>query len=913
MSTNSAENLYKLLEREITKIKGKKLKCLSNSSHEASSFCCSCDNFICDECIKSHEKNHEIIKLDSKFNETKKKLDRYKELSSVFNDFNTGKFKKIEIDTNITKTSINKMDELINKLKEIKKNMIKSFELRISLVKKYNKEKEKDQNEQIQNNQIKFEELKTDELSDIDKNINNIKEEQETGKYLVQFYKLLENNIKINEKNLPYSDYDKINKKTNELNNIIVEQTKKIYKSCNGFFPIIDKKFSETDFIFSKIICKNLNISTNEYNNQMRMLNIKVEVDSMKKDKEEETGDNELIYKTQIFKKKKNNINPEENKTNTKVVEKIVEKPVEKIVEKPVEKIVEKIVEKPVEKIVEKIVEKPVEKIVEKVVEKPVEKIVEKIVEKPVEKIVEKIVEKPVEKIVEKIVEKPVEKVVEKPMEKIVEKPVEKTVEKIITKYKFLKNQLIIDNRVSSFNIEGSLNDNDDDNNNNIIEQKEEIDNDNNDNNENKEENLNDNNNNLNINDVIQNDNDNKNNNIINSKSIKKKELNNSSIFIDSFEVFTSEKCEEFINSGVVGNDFFNEIKTIKDLKSNEIAVIKESKNNLEKESQIQKYTKTCLHKINELKKKITILSTPKSIIKKELKIFSQKEMNLIEIISPKKDSNSLNIFNPYMNELEEILIPEKYKFSKNFAYINLLPYCYITGGIKIDENGEKLELSQFFAIRRNENKLFEFVNLPEMIESKSNHCMVELKYLNGIGVIGGTDTNDCEVFSFKKNKWESLPDLNNIRENSSCCILNDKYLYCFFGYDNKECKFQDSIEKLNLKSKESWEVITPTGPKVHMKRKASSCLYYNLKDKNYILIVGGINSLKNECDDCLIYNEKENKIERINNALPFKCSFVQNSYNILCSGYFANFTVDSMIIQYQQNGQIFFGIRKEN
>lgn len=68
------------------------------------------------------------------------------------------------------------------------------------------------------------------------------------------------------------------------------------------------------------------------------------------------------------------------------------------------------------------------EKVIEKIVEKPVEKIVEKIVEKPVEKIVEKIVEKPVEKIVEKIVE--VEKIIE------VEKPVEIAVpeKKIITK-----------------------------------------------------------------------------------------------------------------------------------------------------------------------------------------------------------------------------------------------------------------------------------------------------------------------------------------------------------------------------------------------------------------------------------------------------------------------------------------------
>lgn len=63
-----------------------------------------------------------------------------------------------------------------------------------------------------------------------------------------------------------------------------------------------------------------------------------------------------------------------------KIVEKIVEVPVEKIVEVPVERIVEKIVEVPVEKIVEKIVEVPVEKVVVKEVEvdKPVEKIVER-------------------------------------------------------------------------------------------------------------------------------------------------------------------------------------------------------------------------------------------------------------------------------------------------------------------------------------------------------------------------------------------------------------------------------------------------------------------------------------------------------------------------------------------------------
>ena len=89
------------------------------------------------------------------------------------------------------------------------------------------------------------------------------------------------------------------------------------------------------------------------------------------------------------------------------------------------------------------------EKVVERVVEVPVEKIVEKIVEVPVEKIVEKVVEVPVEKIVEKEVVKEV------PVEKIVEVPVEKIVEKIVvdeTRVKELEEMLAAATRVAGEN-----------------------------------------------------------------------------------------------------------------------------------------------------------------------------------------------------------------------------------------------------------------------------------------------------------------------------------------------------------------------------------------------------------------------------------------------------------------------------
>ena len=85
----------------------------------------------------------------------------------------------------------------------------------------------------------------------------------------------------------------------------------------------------------------------------------------------------------------------------------------------------------------------------------PEPKVIEKIVEVPVEKIVEKIVEVPVEKIVEKevIKEVPVEKIVEK--EVIKEVPVEKIVEKVVvdeTRVKELEEMLAAATRVAGEN-----------------------------------------------------------------------------------------------------------------------------------------------------------------------------------------------------------------------------------------------------------------------------------------------------------------------------------------------------------------------------------------------------------------------------------------------------------------------------
>ena len=493
--------------------------------------------------------------------------------------------------------------------------------------------------------------------------------------------------------------------------------------------------------------------------------------------------------------------------------------------------------------------------------------------------------------------EKPVEKIVEK----IVEKSADNNGETKATKYKFLNLWI---SKAIKFEIGKGQPDNNEVNEEEQEEEEQDV-------NiiqvESKEEN--DKNDTINNNTVTK-ENENKeggetnNNNVETAGNLQSGlDLKKTMIGIDSFEVFTNESVNQLINGDIDEND----VKTIKEIESEKRAIINEV-SELEKQSDIEVYNQTCLQKIKELKKKINILRTKKDVIKKELSVFTEKEINLLELLSPKGDK--IFIFNPFLNEVEEILIPENYTFPKNFSYINIPPYCYISGGVRPDEREEMEELRDFYAIRRKGPKEFDLVRLPEMTESKSNHCMVELKYLNGLGVIGGNETKFCDVYDFKENIWESLPDLNKIRENPCCCVLNEKKLFCFFGYDNKAYKFNPTIETLDLEILEKWDLITPTGQQIHMKRKCASCLNYNLIGKDIIVIVGGINTLQSESNDYLIYDEKENKIQRKNNVLPFKCSFKQNNFNFLSTGYFCNFTVDSLIIQYEQGG-IFFGIKE--
>ncbi len=121
-------------------------------------------------------------------------------------------------------------------------------------------------------------------------------------------------------------------------------QTSKAMGISSGLFLLIIILFNTALIVILAYLYRRISIK-----NEKR---VKEKIDSEGKD----------IAKAEINEKNKEEIKEERlfSSDDFEVVVRLKPRVVEKIVEKPVEKVVEKIVEKPVEKIVEKVVEKPV-------------------------------------------------------------------------------------------------------------------------------------------------------------------------------------------------------------------------------------------------------------------------------------------------------------------------------------------------------------------------------------------------------------------------------------------------------------------------------------------------------------------------------------------------------------------------
>jgi hypothetical protein len=132
---------------------------------------------------------------------------------------------------------------------------------------------------------------------------------------------------------------------------------------------------------------------------------------------------------------------------------------------------------------------------------------------------------------------------------------------------------------------------------------------------------------------------------------------------------------------------------------------------------------------------------------------------------------------------------------------------------------------------------------------------------------LSGTYTNKAEKLVINLNgnfifknlvlEWSQLPSLNVNHGQASSIVQNNRFIFVFFGYDNKFDSIPQ-VEKLDLNNNSDWELINFKNPD-----SISSFIYYNsilYNGENDLYILGGRKEI-NEVDS--VY-----KYDLINNVL---------------------------------------------
>jgi hypothetical protein len=134
------QKIQKLIENKASEYSNLSFPCKYMVFHQAKKYCKECEDFICDKCIKKHDSSHTLIKIEEIIKNSSQKMNLYLEVSKgkfPIESNNNNSIEYIEYDEKIEQNSLEKIDDLINKLICIKKKMLKFFELRKELLKRH--------------------------------------------------------------------------------------------------------------------------------------------------------------------------------------------------------------------------------------------------------------------------------------------------------------------------------------------------------------------------------------------------------------------------------------------------------------------------------------------------------------------------------------------------------------------------------------------------------------------------------------------------------------------------------------------------------------------------------------------------------------------------------------------------------
>ena len=200
---------------------------------------------------------------------------------------------------------------------------------------------------------------------------------------------------------------------------------------------------------------------------------------------------------------------------------------------------------------------------------------------------------------------------------------------------------------------------------------------------------------------------------------------------------------------------------------------------------------------------------------------------NIIKVALDKNTVQELKIkFTQFATE--DPIITE---FPNGGAYCNYENNFYFSGGQEYIKEAGRL----FLSLAKNVN-VENAVKLPLMKYSHWNHSMIAEN--EKVYVIGGFNSNKCEVYDIAKKTWNELPDLLAKERQRSMLFIENNFLYCFMGLTQNG--IIDSVERLNLDNLEAgWENVNIINSgEINLKFYGAGIIRMNKSNK--IFFIGG-------------------------------------------------------------------------
>ena len=245
---------------------------------------------------------------------------------------------------------------------------------------------------------------------------------------------------------------------------------------------------------------------------------------------------------------------------------------------------------------------------------------------------------------------------------------------------------------------------------------------------------------------------------------------------------------------------------------------------------------------------------------------YTERYTNLKEKSKPIIGTNYIQIFEPSTNKITKIKVPlvkEEHGypvFPEGCRHILVDGILYITGGS--DKCGYPINVVISFDMTKGT-----LARLPNLFDNHSYHSIEYLDNFDSIIIIGGENSNACEIMDLDSKTWTKLPPLHFPRANSNIYFNNiTSDLFVLFGMEgemSEKNRNTDVIEVLELNDIISGWIRVDYYKSVGLDLKNNYCITFPFtRDK--LLIYGGSSMRSNDKKIFALFDMIKNECIRL-------------------------------------------------